>query len=85
MSSTSRIVIADMVLPNVGSSLFGSLLDVGMMTLAGIERTERHWRELLQSLGLQVISIRHPTREENESASIIEAVLAEPEAKLVTD
>ena len=76
MSSTSRIVIADMVLPNIGASLFDSLLDIGMMTWAGMERTERHWQELLQPLGLEIVSIRHPTREENESASIIEATLA---------
>lgn len=36
MASSSRIVIADMVLPNVGASLFGSLLEVGMMTLVGM-------------------------------------------------
>ena len=77
MSASSRIVIADMVLPDIGASLFGALLDVGMMTLAGTERTERHWRQLLHSLGLQISRIRHPTRDENESASIIEAVLAE--------
>ena len=77
MSPTSRIVIADIVLPNVGASVLGALLDVGMMTLAGMERTERNWRELLESVGLRVINIRNPTREENESASIIEATLVE--------
>ena len=54
----------------------GSLLDVGMMTLAGMERTEKHWRKLLNTAGLQLISIRHPSREENESASVIQATLA---------
>lgn len=77
MESSSRIVIAGMVLPNVGASLFGSLLDVGMMTLAGMERTERRWRELLGSVGLRVVDIRNPSREENESASVIEAILAD--------
>lgn len=76
MSPTSRVVIADMVLPDTGASLLGSLLDVGMMTLAGMERTERHWRKLLNAVGLQLMSIRHPSREENESASVIEATLA---------
>ena len=77
MTTRSRLVIADMVLPNVGASLFGSLLDIGMMTLAGAERTENQWRALLESQGLRISNIRHPTREENESASVIEAVLAE--------
>lgn len=76
MLPTSRIVIADMVLPDTGASLLGSLLDVGMMTVAGMERTERQWRKLLNTVGLQVMSIRHPSREENESASVIEAALA---------
>ena len=76
MSSTSRIVIADMVLPDTGASLLGSLLDVGMITLAGMERTESHWRKLLNTVGLQLISIRHPSRKENKSASVIEATLA---------
>ena len=77
MSPTSRIVIADMALPNAGASRFGALLDVGMMTLAGMERTERNWRELLESVGLRIMNIRNPTREENESASVIEAILVE--------
>ena len=39
-------------------------------------RTERHWRGLLESVGLRVVDIRNPTREENESAGVIEVLLA---------
>ena len=79
MSTLSRTVIADMVLPDIGALLFGTLLDIGMMYLAVIERIERHWRELRSSLSLRIINIRHPTRDENESASVTETMLAEME------
>ena len=39
MAPASLVVIADMV-SNAGASLFGSLFDVDMMILAGMERTE---------------------------------------------
>lgn len=55
---SSRIVVADAVLPNVEASLFSSLLDINMMTLSGIERTENHWRELLYSVGLDVVGMQ---------------------------
>lgn len=72
----SRVIILDAVLPNRGTSLFESLLDIGMMTLGGLERTERHWRELLSSVGLEVIHITRPKPGEGGSDSIIKAVLA---------
>lgn len=55
-------------------------MDIAMMSLSGMERTRRQWEELLDMEGLQIVSIRNPRREENESASIIEAVLR-PTAK----
>ncbi|KAL8828619.1 MAG: hypothetical protein Q9191_002478 [Dirinaria sp. TL-2023a] len=54
----SRVVVVDAVLPDVDASLFAALLDVNMMTLSGIERTERHWRDLLTSVGLSVEEMR---------------------------
>ena len=77
MTAASRIVIADIVIPDRGASAMEALLDIGMITLAGMERTEKHWRQLLQSVGLKITSIRSSTREENESASVIEAILAD--------
>jgi hypothetical protein len=69
----SRLLIADSVLPDVGASVFGSLFDINMMTLSGIERTERHWRELLEGEGLQVTNILPP--KDGKGDSIIEVVL----------
>ncbi len=31
-----------------------------MMTFGGMERTERQWRELLEGVGLSVVSIEEP-------------------------
>ncbi|TVY82819.1 Demethylsterigmatocystin 6-O-methyltransferase [Lachnellula suecica] len=69
----SRLVIMDAVLPNVGASVFGALMDINMIALSGIERTERHWRELLESEGLEVKRIL-PSKP-GRSDSVIEAVL----------
>ncbi|KAI9658360.1 MAG: hypothetical protein M1821_002493 [Bathelium mastoideum] len=81
MEEGSRLVIADIVIPNVNASALESLLDIGMITLSGMERSEKHWRQLLNKAGLRILNIRNPTREENESASIIEAVLDETKAQ----
>ncbi|KAL9032318.1 MAG: hypothetical protein Q9214_008018 [Letrouitia sp. 1 TL-2023] len=67
----SRIIIMDAVLPSIGASSFSALLDINMMTLAGIERTERHWRKLLHRVGLKVLDINVPPIGDG----IIEAVL----------
>ena len=67
----SRIVIMDAVLPSVRAPVFSSLLDINMITLAGIERTDRHWRSLLEGVGLKVMNIEVPPMGDG----IIEAVL----------
>jgi hypothetical protein len=69
----SRLVILDSVLPNIGASLFGSLLDINMIALSGLERTERHWRELLEQQGLEVTCILPPPSGRGDS--FIEAIL----------
>ena len=68
----SRIVIMDTVLPSVGAPAFSSLLDINMIATAGIERTDRHWRELLEGVGLRVLNIEVPAMGDG----IIEDVLA---------
>ena len=69
----SRIVIMDAVLPSMGASAYSSLLDINMITLAGIERTDRHWRELLEGVGMKVVNIKVPLIGDG----IIEAMLAD--------
>ena len=54
----SRILISDFVLPTTETGFRAAALDVHILfSLAGIERTEGHWRRLLESIGLEVIKI----------------------------
>ncbi|KAI9713802.1 MAG: hypothetical protein M1820_000532 [Bogoriella megaspora] len=54
----SRILIEDFVLPATGAGYRAASMDTHMfLTLGGIERTERHWHELLQSIGLEIVKI----------------------------
>lgn len=69
----SRIVIMDHVIPSTGASAFSALLDINMITLAGIERTDGHWRKLLEGVGLKVLYIEMPLMGDG----VIEAVLAD--------
>jgi hypothetical protein len=69
----SRLIIIDSVLPNVGASIFGSLMDINMIAISGIERTERHWRELLEGEGLEFKRILAP--KSGRGNSVIGAVL----------
>ena len=63
----------DVVLPNKGASTFASLIDINMIAIAGIERTNEHWRKLLEGVGLRVLKIEVPVMGDG----IIEAVLVD--------
>lgn len=68
----SRILIVDFVLLDTGVPLMQTSLDIQMMCIgAGQERSERQWRDLLGSVGIEIIDIwnKGPGRE-----SVIEAV-----------
>lgn len=52
MNSRSRVVIADMALPDVGAPRDMALQDLNMMSFGGMERTERQWQELIVAAGL---------------------------------
>ncbi|KAJ5486764.1 hypothetical protein N7530_001064 [Penicillium desertorum] len=68
----SRILIVDFVLPDTDTPLMQASLDIQMMSIgAGVERSERQWRDLLHSAGLEITGIwnQNPAME-----SVIEAV-----------
>ncbi|KAL1966251.1 hypothetical protein VTN77DRAFT_4604 [Rasamsonia byssochlamydoides] len=50
----SRIVIAECILPDVGTDVEGCWMDLTMMTLTGGERTRSQWTRILEEAGLQV-------------------------------
>ena len=68
----SRILFEDFVLPSTGATYRSASMDVHMLfSLAGIERTESHWRELLRGLGLEIVRIWSDGIAEHEA--VIEA------------
>jgi hypothetical protein len=54
----SKLLINDFVLPDTDVPLHPAVLDIMMLALcAGVERSEKQWRALLDSIGLQIIKI----------------------------
>jgi hypothetical protein len=56
-AADSRLLITDMVVDNVGAAKELAWEDLNMMTIGGIERTERHWQTLLDESGFRVHQI----------------------------
>ncbi|KAB8068436.1 O-methyltransferase-domain-containing protein [Aspergillus leporis] len=54
MGPRSRVLIAEYEVPAVGASAKLTMQDINMMAIGGTERTEKQWRELLESVGLEV-------------------------------
>ena len=54
MSSRSRILITDTVIPEIGAPRHVALQDINMMTFGGMERTQIQWKGLLKAAGLSV-------------------------------
>ena len=72
MTAQSRIIIADMVLPNTQAPRDIALQDLNMMSFGGMERTERQWGELIEASGLV---IRKIWRANGAKHGVIEAAL----------
>jgi len=69
----SRLLINKLVVPLQGGGLFAPHSDLNMMSIcAGMERTEAQWRELLGSVGLDIVGI---WTGEVGSESLIETVV----------
>ncbi len=72
----SRLLLHEMIIPERGASTFHAMLDMTMMAFnSGMERTERQWRELLESAGFKVLDVWPPLEEDADG--ILEAVLNE--------
>ncbi|KAL9621485.1 MAG: hypothetical protein Q9204_008115 [Flavoplaca sp. TL-2023a] len=69
----SKLLISEFVLPDGDTALFPATLDIQMMGLhAGMERSEKQWRTLLDSAGLKVVKI---WQEVKGGEGVIEAML----------
>lgn len=68
-----KLLISEFVLPDMNTALFPATLDMQMMGLhAGMERSERQWRTLLDFAGLRVIKIWQDVK---GGEAVIEAML----------
>ena len=65
----------DQILPNTGAPAISSLMDVTMMTFRGMERMDLQWREMLEGVGLGVVSLTLPNARIPGSDGMIVAVL----------
>ena len=74
MSSRSRILITNTVVPTVDVPRHVALMDINMMSFGGMERTQPQWESLLQKAGLKVK--RFWADDEGDLQNTIEAVLA---------
>lgn len=69
----SKLLIFEFILPDVGAPLYPSLLDINMMALlSGLERTERQWKTLLDSVGLEIVKFH---KDGINTEGLIEATL----------
>ncbi|KAF2970120.1 hypothetical protein GQX73_g3425 [Xylaria multiplex] len=71
-ATRSRLLVTDMVVDNEGAARGAAWEDLGMMAIGGIERTERHWRDLLDQNGFRVHKI---WRDDSGGHATIEARL----------
>lgn len=64
----------EFILPDIRAPLYPSLLDINMMALLSrMERTEKQWKTLLNSVGLEILKFH---RDDESTEGLIEAVLS---------
>lgn len=56
----SKLLVCETVLPATGCSGFESLADISRTTFSSMQRSEKHWRALLDSVGLAVVKVWPP-------------------------
>lgn len=70
----SKLILNELILPDVGTAETVSSIGIVMLALGGgTERTESHWRRLLASVGLIIEQI---WRLDDKTEAVIEAVLS---------
>lgn len=73
MNEYSRVLIADMVLPDMNAPRDMALQDLNMMSFGGMERSKQQWEELVRSAGLV---LRHIwISQDGAKHAVIEAAL----------
>jgi hypothetical protein len=53
----SKLLLADLVLPDSGCSMQEAVRDLSMFPIGGLERNETQWRALLEKNGLKIVKV----------------------------
>jgi hypothetical protein len=53
----SRVLITEIIVPEVGAGMFPAWMDLSMMTIGGVERTEKDFARLLDASGLKLVKV----------------------------
>ncbi|KAH8651839.1 S-adenosyl-L-methionine-dependent methyltransferase [Tricladium varicosporioides] len=57
MRKGSRVLVVEVILPEMNAGAFGSLMDIQMMKYGGSGRKEGMWREIFEGTGLRLVKI----------------------------
>ncbi|KAH6672060.1 S-adenosyl-L-methionine-dependent methyltransferase [Halenospora varia] len=57
MREESRLLVVEVILPEMNAGAFGSLMDVQMMKYGGSGRKEGMWRRIFEGVGLRLLKI----------------------------
>lgn len=68
----SRILIHDIIIPEMGATMTHAWQDISLMAIGGIERTEKDFARLLESAGLVLVKV---WRKPGDIMGIVEARL----------
>ncbi|KAL8888357.1 MAG: hypothetical protein Q9215_004193 [Flavoplaca cf. flavocitrina] len=72
MDAESVLLLDDKVVPDIGASMTASALDLSMMCLfASMERTEKQWRALVESMGMRVDGLWTYTEDVRDSVLLV--------------
>ena len=72
MDAESILLVDDKVVPDIGASMTASALDLSMMCcFASMERTEKQWRGLVESVGMRVEGVWTYTEDVRDSVLLV--------------
>ncbi|KAJ5162667.1 O-methyltransferase [Penicillium coprophilum] len=72
MSRDSRILIHDIIVPEVGATMSHAWHDISLLAIGGVERTEKDFARLLDDAGLEVVKV---WKKSGDMLGIVEACL----------
>lgn len=61
----SKILLLEVILPPTEAPVWGSLMDINMMKYSGMGRKEKQWRDLVESVGLEMVKIYPPVKNDS--------------------